>query len=278
VVTTTIESTTSTEPATTTTTPVVNTSEVVLFLVATPDNSFTGNPALVPFRTATVSNSSSLVDDSVMALANPDIVLPDGFMNMVPAGIEVIGSEMRPEEHMVVLDLNQAFLAGAGGLLADFTMLNQLVYTATHDGPFDAVLFTVEGESVTAFGSEGLDLSQPVGKDAFLDQVNSILLTAPVEGQTGAPLTVTGVANVFEATVSLEIVDQSGAIVHEQFTTATCGTGCWGEFIFEVDYTPTGGETVRVFWNSPEDGAPADVVTVPLLFDSEVGWELIPLS
>ncbi len=84
---------------------------------------------------------------------------------------------------------------------------------------------------------------------------------------------IAGFANVFEATVSLEVVDSSGNVVQEDFTTATCGTGCWGAYQFEVDYPFVGGETIRVFWHSAEDGSPSDVVSIPVLWDDPDGWE-----
>ena len=91
---------------------------------------------------------------------------------------------MTPDEHTVTVDMNEAFLAGSGsGLLGDFTMLNQLIYTATAFGEIESVLFTVNGEPVTAFGSEGLDLSEPQGQDAYLDQLNSVNVDSPAQGQ-----------------------------------------------------------------------------------------------
>ncbi len=71
-----------------------------------------------------------------------------------------------------------------------------------------------------------------MGRDAFLDQLNSVNLDSAASGSGNAPLAVTGFANVFEATVSLEVVDAGGNVVHEDFATATCGTGCWGAFTF----------------------------------------------
>ncbi len=93
-------------------------------------------------------------------------------------------------------------------------------------------------------------------RDSFLDQLNSVLVTFPVEGEDGIPLVVSGVANVFEANVSYEVLDADGNVVKDGFTMATCGTGCWGGYSFEVQYAFTGEETVRVFWHSAKDGSP----------------------
>ncbi|MGH8913891.1 MAG: Gmad2 immunoglobulin-like domain-containing protein, partial [Acidimicrobiia bacterium] len=131
------------------------------------------------------------------------------------------------------------------------------------------------GEPVTAFGSEGLDLSLPVARDSFLDHLNSVIVTNPVQGDDGLPLVVSGAANVFEATVSLEALDAEGNVVHEAFATTSCGTGCWGGYSFEIQYEFTGDETVRVFWHSAKDGSPSDVVTIPVLWNDDDGWPLV---
>ncbi|MGH3668014.1 MAG: GerMN domain-containing protein, partial [Acidimicrobiia bacterium] len=173
-VTTEAPATTTTVPATTTTTaPGVEAVEAVLYAVQAPENSFTGNPALVAFRGTVVpgvlfEEPMNPAYPGLYALTSENLFLPDGFSNMVPAAVEILG--VTPGEHTVTVDMNEAFLAGSGsGLLGDFTMLNQLIYTASAFGEIESVLFTVNGEPVTAFGSEGLDLSEPQGRDAYLD-------------------------------------------------------------------------------------------------------------
>ncbi|MEX1126414.1 MAG: Gmad2 immunoglobulin-like domain-containing protein [Acidimicrobiia bacterium] len=271
---TTTQATTTTEPETTTTAgEPTEVRGAVVYLVAAPENSFTGNPALVPFRTVVSVPASTSENLLSLQLVTGDLALPTGFTTMIPAEVDVIG--VRVTEHLITVDMNQAFVGGAGGLLADFTMLNQLIYTAAQFGEIESVQFTVGGEPVTAFGSEGLDLSEPVGPDAFLDQMNSILITNPVEGSGDLPLAVSGIANVFEANVSYEVLDADGNIVDEGFTMAACGTGCWGWFSFEVQHQFTGEETVRVFWHSAKDGSPSDVVTIPILWDDADGWDLL---
>lgn len=277
-VTTEAPATTTTVPATTTTTaPGVEAVEAVLYAVQTPENSFTGNPALVAFHGTVVpgvlfEEPMNPAYPGLYALTSENLFLPDGFSNMVPAAVEILG--VTPGEHTVTVDMNEAFLAGSGsGLLGDFTMLNQMISTASAFGEIESVLFTVNGEPVTAFGSEGLDLSEPQGRDAYLDQLNSVNVDSPIQGQGDESLRVAGFANVFEATVSLEVVDATGNVVQEDFATATCGTGCWGAYEFEVDYPFVGDETIRVFWHSAEDGSPSDVVSIPVLWDDPDGWD-----
>ena len=59
-----------------------------------------------------------------------------------------------------------------------------------------------------------------------------------------SPVLVRGSANVFEANVGIQILDENGDVLAETFTTATCGTGCRGTFRisvpFEVDHAQQG--------------------------------------
>jgi spore germination protein GerM len=269
--------TTTTTPETTTTAPVAEMGGAVVFLVQEPENSFTGNPAVVPFFAVaeTVPDEPELT--ALRLLTTDGLVLPPGFSTMIPDAVEVLGVERDPEGHRITIDMNQAFLEGSGtGALGDFTMLNQLIFTVSTEGGFTEVLFTVDGEPVTEFGREGLVLTEPVGRDSFLDQLNSVIVDSAIAGEGDSPLNISGFANVFEATVSLRLVDLDGNVVYEDFTTASCGTGCWGSFSFHIedfDFAST-PVTVQVFWNSAEDGSPSDVVSIPVSWGEP--WNFIP--
>ena len=266
--------TTTTVPATTTTAVLNEPRPVFVFLTQAPENSNTGNPALVPFFA--IAYPPQEADDTLAALqllTADELFLPDGFESSIPDAVEVVG--VTRSNQIVTVDMNEAFLDGAGGLLADITMLNQLIYTATDGEEVSEVLFTVGGQPVTAYGTEGLGLTEPVGRDAFLDQLNSVNLDSAASGSGDSGLTITGFANVFEATVSMEVVDTGGNVVHEDFATATCGTGCWGAYEFMIDYPFVGGETIRVFWHSAEDGSPTDVVSVPVAWGDDQAWDFI---
>ncbi|HLF61757.1 MAG TPA: Gmad2 immunoglobulin-like domain-containing protein [Acidimicrobiia bacterium] len=275
-VTSTSQASTSTAPEeTTTTAPVADTQGVIVFLIQPPENSNTGNPALVPFfASAEAAPSGDPGLDALRLLTADGLVPPSGFETAIPVPVEVLG--VTRSEHMITVDMNQAFVDGAGGLLADYTMLNQLIFTAAGSEEITEVLFTVGGEPVTTFGSDGLDISQPLGRDSFLDQLNSVNVDSAATGTGNAPLVISGFANVFEATVSLELVDLDGNVVYEDFTTATCGTGCWGFFSFHIEgfdfeSTPV---TLRVFYHSPKDGAPSDVVSIPVAWGDQAVWDL----
>jgi hypothetical protein len=250
-----------TQPGQATTVPSVEVTGVI-YAIQDPASSFTGNPALVPFE-VTVSDDRGLLSSGetgvglLTRLTELGIELPNGFYTVLPEGIEAaVGSA---GAQLITLDMNQKFLEGAGGLLADITMLNQLVYTATQESPGARVLFTVEGEPIEAYGTDGLSLLDAVGRDDFLDEVNPIIITEPVTVVDGQ-IRVVGRANVYEATVSYRV---AGTDV-EGFATATCGTGCWGDFEFTLnaDEVPT-GSFIEVYAESAEDGSPLTMVRIP---------------
>ncbi len=93
------------------------------------------------------------------------------------------------------------------------------------------------------------------------------MVTSPRSGdQVSSPVMIRGNADVFEATVSITILDAAGTGIVRTFTTATCGTGCRGTFSkavrFEVTETQPG--IVRVYESSAEDGTPINVVDIPV--------------
>lgn len=51
-----------------------------------------------------------------------------------------------------------------------------------------------------------------------------------------SPFTVSGIANVFEATFQLLVTDDDGAPIRDETDVASCGTGCSGDFTSDVTY------------------------------------------
>jgi hypothetical protein len=135
----------------------------------------------------------------------------------------------------------------------------QVVYTLTQYATIETVQFTrVGGDRV--FGQQG--------RDDFEDLLPAILVEQPLIGSRASnPVTVSGTANVFEATVSLRILDSAGNEIARTFTTATCGTGCRGGYsvsiAYSIDHEQSG--TVEVFESSAKDGSPINVVQIPVI-------------
>jgi Immunoglobulin-like domain of bacterial spore germination/Sporulation and spore germination len=266
---TTVPETTTTTTSTTTTVPegAVESVGGVVFLVQSPENSFTDNPALVPIGLEVIGreifDGEPDMLDGLAALEAHGGELPDGLENTIPGDVLVV--DRTESDGVIVADMTPAFVEGAGGLLADTTMLNQIIYTLTSDAPDSQVLFTVGGEPVEAFGSEGLVLTEPVGRETFIDSLNVIFLTEPLR-EVENVWVVTGRANTFEAALTVQVLDGGGEVVHEEPTQASCGTGCWGEFGTGVDsgLIVEGESSIRLLTYSAEDGSPANVVTVPI--------------
>lgn len=95
-----------------------------------------------------------------------------------------------------------------------------------------------------------------------------IVVRAPEPGdEISSPVTVAGTADVFEATVSIRILDEKDRELAAGFATATCGSGCRGrystELHFFVDRAQPG--TIEVFESSAEDGSQLFLVSVPVM-------------
>ncbi|MEX2406876.1 MAG: Gmad2 immunoglobulin-like domain-containing protein [Actinomycetota bacterium] len=183
----------------------------------------------------------------------------------VPVGTRLLGLSIA--DGLATADLSAEFESG-GGSASMLMRLAQLTYTLTQFDTVDEVLFTLEGQPVGEFFSgEGIVIEDPMTRRDFADLLAPIVVAGPVVGQrVTSPITVSGTANVFEATVSISVLDAEGNEIARAFTTATCGTGCRGDYSetvrYEVDRTQPG--TVRVYESSAEDGRPINVVEIPV--------------
>lgn len=266
-------SSTTTGPSTTTTTPSTSTTVATnwqgeIYLYQSPENSFLGNPALVPFRLDVTDPSTALSesDPFTSALAALGDQLPSGFENMIPPDVLILSTGESSDT--IVVDMSESFLDGAGGLLADVTMLNQIIYTLTQDDPDKQVRFTVGGEPVEAFGSEGMVLTDSVNRDSFLTELAPIFLTEPIM-ETENVFVVAGRSNTFEAMLMVRVIDAEGDTIHEEPVQATSGSGTWGEFGVGVgtEMVTPGESSIQLFEYSAEDGSMVNVITVPVLED-----------
>jgi Immunoglobulin-like domain of bacterial spore germination/Sporulation and spore germination len=145
----------------------------------------------------------------------------------------------------------------AGGSAAVRLRQAQVVYTLTQFPTVSRVRFAGDGQPAGA----------PVGRGEYADLLPAIVVLDPVIGQrVTSPITVTGTADVFEATVNVRLLDADGRQIATAFTTASCGSGCRGDFRIRLPLRSGDGRaaTVEVYWVSPKDGSRLDVVTVPV--------------
>lgn len=190
--------------------------------------------------------------------------LAEGVNTAIPEGTRLLGVSIK--DRVATVDLSTAF-EGGGGSASSFYRLGQVVYTLTQFSTVGAVLFQVDGRTVTTFGPEGIVLDGPQTRADFEEQLPSIFVDRPAFGAAvGNPARIVGNANVFEATLQVAILDGSGRVVYEDFATATCGTGCRGTFEVSAPYSVGKAQwgTLRVWVSSARDGAPEDVRDYPV--------------
>lgn len=190
--------------------------------------------------------------------------LAEGISSAIPNGTRLLGLSIR--DGIATVDLSREFETG-GGSASSFYRLGQVVYTLTQFSTVGAVLFQVEGRTVTTFGPEGIVLDGPQARGDFEDLLPSVFVDRPAFGAAiGNPARVAGNANVFEASFMITILDGSGRILAEGPAMATCGTGCRGTFDVTVPYTVGSAQwgTLRVWVSSARDGLPEDVREYPV--------------
>ncbi|MFA5891573.1 MAG: Gmad2 immunoglobulin-like domain-containing protein [Actinomycetota bacterium] len=170
-------------------------------------------------------------------------------------------------DRVATVDLSSEFEA-SGGTLGERLRLAQVVFTLTQFDTVTSVSLRIDGRAIREFGSHGLVLDRPSTRDDFEDLMPAIVVEHPIPGdRVSSPVTVSGTANVFEATVSLRILDAGGKEIATTFTNATCGTGCRGTYSVNVTFEVAAEQqgTIEVFVSSAKDGKPTDVVRVPVI-------------
>jgi spore germination protein GerM len=169
------------------------------------------------------------------------------------------------EDGVATVDLDATFSAEETPAIA-VGSLSQIVYTLTQFDSIDGVVFEVEGTPLPNFGGYELDGAQ--SRANFADQLPFILVESPGIGERiSSPVRIAGTSDVFEAVVSIEILDRNGDAVASTFTMATCGTGCRGSYATDVEYSVGTRQpgTIRVYEVSAMDGSPIHIVEIPVM-------------
>ncbi len=171
----------------------------------------------------------------------------------IPAGTELVNIGLAAGTAEIAL--SEKF-AGA-----DELAIAQVVYTATQFGTVRAVRILVEGK-------EASDL---VRRKSFADLLPPIVVETPTGLEpVESTFTVAGSANVFEANVTIRVLNEDGDELFSDFTTATCGTGCRGRFksTITVDFDGAESGTLVVQDDDADgDGSPSFDVRIPLQFN-----------
>ncbi len=187
----------------------------------------------------------------------------DGLASAIPPGTNL--RDISVADGVATVDLDGSFDDG-GGSASMLGRVAQVVATLTRFPTIQRVAFRIDGEPVEAIGGEGVMVDPPIGRAAIEDETPQILVESPLPGDSvTSPIRLRGTANVFEATVSLDVRDGTGKLLKRTFTTATSGTGTRGTFDTTVPVPAHEGDvTVLAYEASAEDGRPLHVVEVPL--------------
>jgi sporulation and spore germination protein/immunoglobulin-like protein involved in spore germination len=188
----------------------------------------------------------------------------DGLSSAIPEGTEL--RDIALSDGVATVDLGGSFDDG-GGSASMLGRVAQVVATLTRFPSVERVAFRVDGEPVETIGGEGVVVDPPLGRAAIEDETPQILVESPLPGDTvTSPVRLRGTANVFEATVSIDVRDAGGKLLKRTFTTATSGNGTRGTFDTTVALPGHEGVvTVVAYEASAKDGTPLHVVRVPLV-------------
>lgn len=182
----------------------------------------------------------------------------------IPDGTRLLGVSVKTG--VATVDLSTEF--DSDGATASMRYrLAQVVYTLTQFTTVRSVVFQVEGQTVTVFGSTGIVLAGPVERADYYDQLPSIFVDRPAyRAALENPGRVAGNADVFEATFRVALLDATGKTLLDEQVLATCGTGCRGTFDTSLTYTVAKGQygTLRVYDLSAKDGTRQDVRDYPV--------------
>jgi germination protein M len=265
-ITTTAAPATTEAPETTTTTEAEPAGVAVYFMVEQLEGQEPPGPFLVPvYREA--GGAELAITAMELLLAGPtsdEIAGTPAISTAVPEGTDVLGVEVT--EGVATVDLSTEYDDGGGsfGMLA---RLAQVVYTLTRLPEIDAVEFEIEGEAVTVFSSEGIELDGPQERADYYDLLPPIFVDQPAWGEpVTSPIEVSGLSNVFEAVSQVMLTDDDGEPLFEDMVMASCGTGCWGEWSigipYEVDREQFGALIVWEF--SAKDGSRIHISEYPI--------------
>jgi hypothetical protein len=168
------------------------------------------------------------------------------------------------DDGVATVDLDGTFVGEETPAIA-VGSLSQIVFTLTQFDRIEGVVFEVDGSPLTNFGGYEIDGAQR--RANFSDQLPFILVQSPRIGErVSNPVHISGTADVFEAVVSIAILDQQGKVIASTFTMATCGTGCRGTWETDVAYDvpSTQHGMIRVYEVSAMDGSEIHVVNIPV--------------
>jgi germination protein M len=193
----------------------------------------------------------------------------EGIQTQIPDGTDLLGLSI--DGGIAHVDLTSEFESG-GGSTSMSMRLAQVVYTLTQFPTVKGVEFSLDGEPIEVLGGEGLVIDHPLTRKDYAELLPSILVESPHLGESVPnPVKVSGTANVYEANVTVIILDAKGKEIARTFTTATCGSGCRGDFSVRVPYEVEQDQKGTIVVQDDDaagTGHPPHVVEVPVYLRS----------
>jgi hypothetical protein len=211
----------------------------------------------------------SVIEHLLNGVGGPDAEA--GAITTIPEGTELLSASVN-KDGIAFIDLSSEFRQPADDKTNELRTA-QLVFTATQVADVEAVHIFAEGDP------EKDPPPAPLGRDYFDDVAPPIVVESPKIGQeiSGPTFEVSGTANVFEGTVHFDLdIPAPIGVSMTSFTTATCGSGCRGDFTETIKFDPQidldepTEATLTVYEESAEDGSRINEVTLPLTL---VPWE-----
>ena len=189
-----------------------------------------------------------------------------GLSTAVPAGTRLLGISIHGG--VATVDLTSEYQSG-GGSRSMQLRLGQVVYTLTQFPTVQRVRFRLDGTPVDVFSSEGIVLDHPVGRSDYQNLLPAITVKTPNDGaRISSPVRVSGSANVFEANVTVQVLNGNGHVLERTFTTATCGTGCRGSYSTLASFKVAREQQGTIVVSDDDaagTGTPPHVVRVPVV-------------
>jgi hypothetical protein len=188
-----------------------------------------------------------------------------GLRSQIPAGTQLLG--LRVVAGTATVDLSSSFVSGAGPSTMPLRIA-QVVNTLAQFSTVAGVRFEINGQGVTVLG--GVPVQDPQTPAMYSGYLPPITVQNPVIGQqVSSPVSVSGTADVFEAVVSVRVLNSAGVQVAGTFGTASCGTGCRGTYSLAVTYAVPHAEpgTIEVFESSQKNGQPVNVQLIPVVLE-----------
>ena len=223
--------------------------------------SFVDNAGLVPVLRDVPKTQAVGAAAMAALLAGPNDAELSGRPAMyttVPDGTRFLGLTI--DAGVATVNLSKEFESGGGStnVLGRFA---QVVYTLTQFPTVSGVRFEIDGvPPKTVF--IGI-----LTRADYTDQLPAIFVDRPAWGGVlGNPARLVGVANVFEATFRVRILDGAGRALAAASVMASCGSGCWGTFDATIRYTVSkaGWGTLQVFEPSAKDGSRTNITEYPV--------------